>query len=683
MKKELLNVRDVFDSEKHWTKEFNRIVQYFRDNIGKEECFYKNLDLELDDGAKINIDYNTWFYNLAIMYPFIRLKEKIRLDMFEDTYCLTDSDISRYINTWFVRPYRNKPKVIDIRELSTLLARIIENLKIVVEEFGDIIGVTYNYYALDQLRQKVPELNEILYADLDESLQPKEIEDYADNLLKRLIKILSKSDTGFAPLINSKAGVKFDQLRELLAMIGNKPDLDGNTLPVSIDTNIMIKGLNKPSNYVLDAKGGRKALIMNKKYTGNSGYFSRKLNLLAMDINISKTVDDCGTSRLIEAYIENEKMLKTYEGKWYSKHRNGKFLRCVQHDDFKLIGQTIYVRNAVTCKCKDGICKRCYGEMYHVNPDLVLQSGIISAANISGKFTNNILKSKHLLMCNSTAIEFEDLPNYLVIDGTTIILDNTLIPEDEEIFLAFYKDDMSVDLDEYADSTNITNSDEYESVDALCVERFEIVNADGELLHEVKIKNNLQLNIMNDLYELIAKYAKGKMSLVPIEKIEEESVLFTIDVNNAELNKTLNQVKNLLEKEDHLGYANVDDLVYHFNRLLIEGKIITNVVHAEILCKNLFRKANDILDPHVDFENDEPYVVLTLMKAIMNDASPIKSLVFERLKEQIRGTLLFRKTGCSMYDALFERKYADFFEISQEEAIRIKTERRMNLKRCK
>ena len=71
-------------------------------------------------------------------------------------------------------------------------------------------------------------------------------------------------------------------------------------MPVPINTNLGIQGLKTPGDYLLDGKGGRKALVFNKKYTDNSGYFSRKLNLLASNIRLSRShVHDCHTKEYL------------------------------------------------------------------------------------------------------------------------------------------------------------------------------------------------------------------------------------------------------------------------------------------------------------------------------------------------------------------------------------------------
>lgn len=177
------------------------------------------------------------------------------------------------------------------------------------------------------------------------------------------------------------------------------------------------------------------------------------------------------------------------------------------------------------------------------------------------------------------------------------------------------------------------------------------------------------MNINDYLYGLIERYNKNKKYVsIPLDNIEDDETLCSVDVNNAELTKTLNLIKDLIEKNDHLGCTTIDEMVIKMNRLLIDGKIYANIVHCEVLVRNLMRSLDDITRLP-DLEKGEPYQILTLMKALMTHPSPIVSLSFERIKEQIKGTLLFRKRGCSMLDHLFREKYHRFYGIDKKDLV--------------
>lgn len=265
---EKIYLSEVLKSKKTWKKEFNKRYDFIKQNIGLGHCFDSLFHIYMDDGSIVGMDLADYVVNLMFWQPCIAFDLDCTIDYI--FYCdnITSKTIENYMNNVYIRPLRTK---VNLKKLSIECIKIIENLKRIVEDFGVILNVSYNLYTIDKLREKYPELNRIFYSNMPEGLQPHEIEDYGKAKLKALVNILKNSHTGFRALLNSGAGVKTGQLQELMAVIGNKPDLNGNVLPVPIDTNIMFKGLDTPSNFYMDANGGRKALIMNKKYTGSAG----------------------------------------------------------------------------------------------------------------------------------------------------------------------------------------------------------------------------------------------------------------------------------------------------------------------------------------------------------------------------------------------------------------------------
>lgn len=672
---ERIDICEVLQSKKTYKKEFKKRYEFVKQNIGLEHCFDSLFHVYLDDGSIVEMDLADYLINLMMWQPCIAFGLDCTLDYLFPCDNITGKTIKNYIDNKYVRQLRTK---VNLRKLNIECMKIIENLKRIVEDFGIILNVSYCLHTIIKLRRKHPELNSIIYSTIPEGMQPHEIEELGKSKLKQLVNILSNSDTGFKALLNCKAAIKEGQLQELMVLIGNKPNLEGNVEPVPIDTNIMFKGLNTPSNYYMDATGGRKALIMNKKYTGSSGYFSRKLNLLAMDLEISKTTKDCHTTALVKFVVEDEICLARIEGKYYRLKPRG-IMHCASINDTHLIGRTIYLRSAVKCKCKDGICRTCYGELADINRDINI--GIFGASAMSSRFTQAILSAKHSLMTKSQKIELGgSFDEYFILDGNQIIFDSNIpLSSIEDLYIKISSDDLSIDLDEYSleyASTNYSaeNSEdedgEFITSEELLCSKIYITDDEGNVIHTIKEKNDCMFNVTDYLYKLMEnkKYRlNSKNVLIPMCDLEEDS-LFSIDINNAELNKTLNLIKDLLEKDDHQGCETVDELLQKFNRLLIEGELDIQLVHMEIIIRNLVRSQTDPTRLP-DYENDEPYMIYTVKKALMRHPSPLVSIAFERVKEQIKGVLLFRKRGCSMFDKLFMEKYCDFYDLDKKDLI--------------
>lgn len=654
-----VSAKKILKSEESWKKEFKKRYGHIKHNINDKNCLRQLIRIELVDDI-IELPMSHYVVNLMMWQPMIKLKLVPSAKTVMNCNCITKGTIKDYIDNVYIRPFRSK---VDIETLNIEIAKIIEELKNIVKDFGVILGITYNYYQIGQLCKKSPRFKELLYTKIPKGLQPKQVEEFCKERLDEAASILRKSNTGFAPLINSGGGISLPQLQELLIVVGNKPDLDGNTYSVPINTNIMIGGLNTPAHYTLDSTAGRKALIMNKKYTGNSGYFSRKLNLLSVDTALDPDPEsDCHTKHYLKYKIDDMDSLLRLEGRHYKRNPKQIFEKIITHTDTKLIGQTIYLRSPCLC-ANEKICRKCYGELYIINKNINV--GLMASTTMTNSFTQNILSAKHSLMTKSQKIEFdENIDEYFLLDGNRLVLDLPSIPDKDELYITIYENDIEVDSDEVYDEEG--GNDSFEIVEEVTCSRIFITTADpSEVLLKVTEKNSMSLKLSEETVELINKYSKGNRSMIPLKKLDDDAqVLGTYDVSNFELTKTLNEVKGLLEREDHNGITNIEDLIYRFNRLLIDGKIYLHLVHAEVICRNIIRNIHDNTS-RPDFTKDKlEYNLLTVKKALMANPSPLISLSFERVEEQLRSVLLFKKRKSSMIDRLFMLHYDSEYDIT-------------------
>ena len=652
---EIINIKKILKSKETWKKEYDKTYDYFRNHFGEKNCFRKRVIVNLEND-KVKMFYQDYLVNLMMWKPMIKFKMVPTTKQIFDCDCIKDSSISNYLNKVYVRPLREKVK---ISELNLELAEVIEELKTINEEFGLLIGVHYNLYQINQLRKSNKRFNELLNIEIPKGLQPNEVEEFLNNCLAELKDILKHSKTGFAPLLNSGVGINEGQLKELLLPIGNKPDLEGNTFPFPIKSSI-INGFDTPSDYYIDATGGRKALIMNKKYTGRSGYFSRKIHLMCLDTVLDQDPkSDCHTKKLLRYKIDDMESLARIEGRYYRSRPSSSFERIIQITDTHLIGKTIYLRSPAYC-ANPKICHKCYGKLYNNNKEINI--GLLAASIITSRFTQNILSSKHLLRTKSIKIVLSDnYEKYFILDGNGIMIDINNDDKIENKFLTIDSRDLRVDVldDQIDEETNIPITID----DQLYSSKVYITGQDpNDVYLKIEEMNGLSFEYTDYMSKLISKYDRNKRYIqIPIQAIDENEILMEINVANSELTKTLNLVKELLEKDNHGDCDNIEDMVYRFNRLLIEGKIYSHLVHAEVICRNLMRDPNNILERPDFNKSDASYIILTVQKALMNNPSPLISLSFERVKDQLKKVSTFTKTKPSMIDKLYMESYNHWF----------------------
>jgi hypothetical protein len=155
--------------------------------------------------------------------------------------------------------------------------------------------------------------------------------------------------------------------------------------------------------------------------------------------------------------------------------------------------------------------------------------------------------------------------------------------------------------------------------------------------------------------------------LLPIEKVKddeetisvnsktlgEDEYIFKYQAKNNELTKSLQQILDLIESNDHLGITDYNDFVNKFDDLLIENDLsYINSVHIEMITSMLIRDAET--GRRLDFRNKDlnAYTISRVSKSVMDGPLSV-SLSFERLNDQLVDLGTYEKIGESMMDYLF------------------------------
>ena len=173
------------------------------------------------------------------------------------------------------------------------------------------------------------------------------------------------------------------------------------------------EGLNM-SEFFISTHGVRKGLTDTALKTAESGYLTRRLVDVAQDVMIMQ--DDCHTDQgyYVEDVIDQkdnsviEKFADRIIGR-YAKEQivNKKGEIIVDEDQFideniaeKIIAagyKGMHIRNSFTCKCKEGICRKCYGR--NMATGKLVESGeaigIMAAQSIGEPGTQLTMRTFH------------------------------------------------------------------------------------------------------------------------------------------------------------------------------------------------------------------------------------------------------------------------------------------------
>jgi DNA-directed RNA polymerase subunit beta' len=238
-------------------------------------------------------------------------------------------------------------------------------------------------------------------------------------------KIVNDPKNLFNPIIQlNKSGARgnLSQYSQMLGMRGlmtksynySLASQDSNIVKDVIEQpvlNSFVNGLNI-SEFFNAAYGARKSMIDTALKTSKSGYMTRKLVDSAQDIMITK--DDCGTDEgIIVSPIKNiqgqiivplkEIIAGRYassdvskEGKTFVKA--GELISKEVAKEIESAGITgVEIFSPIRCKCKHGICKKCYGIDITTFAPVTLNSpvGVIAAQSLGEPVTQLNMNAKH------------------------------------------------------------------------------------------------------------------------------------------------------------------------------------------------------------------------------------------------------------------------------------------------
>ena len=643
-------LEDLLKDKKIFKKIYKEMYNFMKRGFEVKEVrtfplFYM---IKHEDTKAYQMEIRHMITNFIFWRTFLDLDEEYVLceDDIIDAYNINNKMITNYINERYIKQFLFK---VDIKDLNKAIADLLYRLLQITNDFNMIMGLSINLESFINVAKRNPRFNEIIRTTVDEDGQPYEVEQYLNSLMEEEIEILKKEDNVLKPILLAGTGIKNEQLREMTINGGFKPDLTGNTVPIPINSNLLVGGFRNITNYYLDSTGGRKSLIANKTVMGSAGHFAQLVKLLTTDIRLSD-IDDCGTVHGVQLTITNKKYLKNMVGRYYRYPHERKY-HILREDQTELIGKTLIFRDPTTCAAGHSrVCKKCYGEnMYKVNKGISI--GGYASTKITRPVSQNILSTKHLLMTISEQIVFDYIFNKFFVLSANEIMLNT---------------NSDVNLDDYRiliNKNHLMTLNDFEEDDYNAfTHSFVIQNRkDKKVMYLINELNRKEMFLTPEFYKLIKKKKEGNKYVINLSDIADDMSLFLIQINNQELTRPLYSIMHLLDTNDRgvepgeEPVTTIDQLVQRFNELLIEANIDVNFVHASVILYPLIRDINNVLERPNFKKYDARYRMLTIKSALEKHPSITVSLSYQWLARQLQTVDTYLKTAPSYLDDFYKR----------------------------
>ncbi len=377
---------------------------------------------------------------------------------------------------------------------TTECAKLVDRIKETGYKYSTIAALTVNIFDIEEpkgkeeilakAQEKVLE-NEKMYKrgliTLDEKLK-NNIALWGDargEVKKTLIENMEEFNP-FRIMVTSKARGSEDQLCNVCGMIGIKSTASGEKVDIPIKASFR-KGLS-PIEYFLSARGARKGLTDTALKTADSGYLTRRLVDIAQDVTV--TTEDCFADAgenvkgvWVSSIVTEGSVQEPLEDRIYGRTAvediinpttkeiivpANTMISKAQADAIVACGiQKVQIRSLLTCRCRHGVCAKCYGrDLAGKNQVTVGESvGIVAAQSIGEPGTQLTMRTFHS-------------------GGIAAALDITQgLPRVEEIFEA-RKPKGECQLSEVAGKVTIKQDPKYYYIT--------VTSREGDVVYEVK-----------------------------------------------------------------------------------------------------------------------------------------------------------------------------------------------------
>ena len=313
---------------------------------------------------------------------------------------------------------------------TTATAELVDNLKEIGYKYSTLASISVNIYDIEEPKEKkeimkeaedqvlenekllnrgLITLNEKLDANID--IWKHAVNEVQDAVVKSLDQF-----NPFSLMVLSGARGNTVQLNSDCGMIGIKSTASGTKIDTPIKSSFR-QGLT-PIEYFVNSRGSRKGLSDTALKTADSGYLTRRLVDVAQDVVI--TSEDCFaetgekikgvtvTDLVTDGFVQETLAERIYGRVAVEDIVNPKTKEIIVRSNEMITKEQasaitkagikeVQIRSLITCRCKHGVCAKCYGRNMAGKEIVSLGEavGIIAAQSIGEPGTQLTMRTFH------------------------------------------------------------------------------------------------------------------------------------------------------------------------------------------------------------------------------------------------------------------------------------------------
>ena len=324
--------------------------------------------------------------------------------------------IGRYIFNKFCLPeiYLQEYGYINTTINKKVYKTIFNNLNVLVmrnklsrEEFADTIdriywlgsimantsGESFDSDSLlisDKLKKEIKqELDK-----LDDNTPLPEVQKVEEKFIKKAIE--EKKDSSLINIIGSGSKGNFTNNYKNLVLFRGKT-IDGKLVKDNLTDGNSFDSYTKLGNNAVFGSFSRSS------YTALGGYSTKLVNAAFNFTAVEE--DDCGTDQYLRILLDD---FDKYKFRTVSLKRNKNYFETLNYDNKdKYMNKMVYMRSPMFCRSKNGICKKCFGEIYkYTNADKMI-SNVLTI--LTSTIQNKSMKAFHNLVKDVTTIDLNKI----------------------------------------------------------------------------------------------------------------------------------------------------------------------------------------------------------------------------------------------------------------------------------